>query len=188
MRSVATLRSLPLLLALAAPSCERTTPTTDATVDPSDTPSRPKVDDERPTPAADPTHPLELVPARARAMLMAKSPQRLAQIWERDQFVGRFPAAYAELVEEMKREVGHDLFDPAGLAAARPGRRIDRVVDWIHRHLDLRGGPQHRREHPGQRRRSVELPCAVGAILKGTRNHRNVTDGCAAGACQPATQ
>lgn len=117
MRSVATLRSLPLLLALAAPSCERTTPTTDVTVDPSDTPSRPKVDDERPTPAADPTHPLELVPARARAMIMAKSPQRLAQIWERDQFVGRFPAAYAELVEEMKREVGHDLFDPAGLAA-----------------------------------------------------------------------
>lgn len=117
MRSVATIRSLPLLLALTAATCERATPATETTTTPSDAPTRPKADDERPTPAADPTHPLELVPARARAMIMARSPQRLAEIWERNQFVGRFPAAYAELVEDMKREVGHDLFDPPGLAA-----------------------------------------------------------------------
>lgn len=34
------------------------------------------------------------------------------------------------------RRSGTSPDDPAGLAAARPGRRIDRVVDWIHRHLD----------------------------------------------------
>lgn len=118
MRSAATIRSLSLLLALATATCERTTPATEATKAPSDAPTRPKTDGvERPTPAADPTHPLELVPARARAMIMASSPQRLAQIWERDHFVGRFPAAYAELVEDMKRELGYDILDPAGLAA-----------------------------------------------------------------------
>jgi len=114
MRSAA---RLPLLLALAAVTCQRPT-TTEPTADPTDAPTRPKLDDRKePTPAADPTHPLELVPARARAMLMVRSPQRLAQIWERERFVGHFPSEYGELVAEMKQELGHDLLDPAGLAA-----------------------------------------------------------------------
>jgi hypothetical protein len=115
MRRLASIRSLPLLLALTAASCERTTPVTDATTEPTDGSKRPAGDDRKATPAADPTHPLELVPARARAMIMAKSPQRLAQIWERERFAGSFPAEYAELVGDMKREVGLDLLDPAAL-------------------------------------------------------------------------
>jgi hypothetical protein len=117
MRSAASLR-LPLLLALAMVTCQRATPATEPTTAPTDAPTRPKVDDRKaPTPAADPTHPLELVPARARAVIMVRSPQRLAQIWERERFVGRFPAEYERMVADMKREVGHDLLDPSGLAA-----------------------------------------------------------------------
>lgn len=115
MRRLASIRSLPLLLALAGVTCQRATPVTDATTEPTDGSKRTAGDDRTPTPAADPTHPLELVPARARAMIMAKSPQRLAQIWERERFAGSFPAEYAEMVSDMKRDVGLDLLDPAAL-------------------------------------------------------------------------
>jgi hypothetical protein len=108
---------LPLLLALAAVTCRTTPQAPEPTTAPTNAPTRPKLDDrESPTPAADPTHPLELVPARARAMLMIRSPQRLAEIWERERFVGRFPAEYEQVVADMKRDVGHDLLDPSGLA------------------------------------------------------------------------
>lgn len=116
MHRLAWARSLPLLLVLAGAACQRTTPTTDVTTEPTDGPKRPGGVAPDPTPAADPTHPLELVPARARAMIMARSPQRLAQIWERERFAGAFPAQYAELVEDMTRHVGLDLLDPAALA------------------------------------------------------------------------
>ena len=49
-------------------------------------------------------------------MLMVKSPQRLAEIGERERIKGQFPDEYERLVSEMKREIGHDLLDPAGLA------------------------------------------------------------------------
>ncbi len=119
MRRVASSRSLPLLLALATVTCQRVTPATEGTQDPTDAPAKPRPGDvgDAPTPAADPTHPLELVPARARAMLMVRSPQRAAQIWERERFQGRFPAEYETLVGEMKKELGHDLLDPSALAA-----------------------------------------------------------------------
>lgn len=115
MRRLASLRSWPLLLALTGVACQRTAPATDATTEPTDGPERPAGGDREPTPAADPTHPLELVPARARAMIMARSPQRLAQIVERERFAGSFPAEYAEMVEDMKRDLGLDLLDPAAL-------------------------------------------------------------------------
>lgn len=118
MRLAASTRAVPLLLALAATTCERTTPTTEPTTAPTDAPPRPKADDAKPsTPAAEPTHPLELVPARARAMIMARSPQRLAEIWGREGFRGRFTAHYERLVTDMRQATGHDLLDPAGLAA-----------------------------------------------------------------------
>ncbi|MEM9459251.1 MAG: hypothetical protein AAGF11_34045 [Myxococcota bacterium] len=105
----------PLLLPLAVVTCQRpadkppvATPAATSAEAPGDPPE--------PTPAADPTHPLELVPARARMMLMVKSPQRLAEIGERERFVGQFPKDYERLVSEMKREIGHDLLDPAALA------------------------------------------------------------------------
>jgi hypothetical protein len=109
-------RLLPLLLVLGAPTCQRTAPVTETPTDPK-VATKPPAVDRAPTPAADPTHPLELVPSRARAMLMVRSPQRLAQAWERERFIGRFPAQYASVVAEMKKEIGHDLLDPAALAA-----------------------------------------------------------------------
>lgn len=109
-------RSFPLLLALWAVGCQKPGPITEAPDEPAV--SKPDaVDRTPPAPAADPTHPLELVPARARAMIMARSPQRLAQLWGRDRFLGRFPAKYEQLVHDMRRETGHDLLDPSALAA-----------------------------------------------------------------------
>lgn len=109
----------PLVFALAAVTCQRPvaeprTPTDDAV-----TPAPPKAGDraDPARPAADPTHPLELVPGRARFVLMARSPQRLAQVWERDRIVGEHRARYERVVEEMKRDLGRDLLDPADLAA-----------------------------------------------------------------------
>ncbi len=104
-----------LLLALAATTCQRT-PVTEAPAEP-ERASPPATVERSTAPAADPTHPLELVPAQARAMIMGRSPQRLAQAWARDRFVGRFPERYEKLVAEMKRDVQVDLLDPAALAA-----------------------------------------------------------------------
>lgn len=114
--SPALLLRLPLLLALGAVTCQRTTPVTEAPTEP-EVAAKPPAVERASTPAADPTHPLELVPARARAMIMVRSPQRLSQAWERERFIGRFPAQYERLVAEMKKEVGHDLLDPGALAA-----------------------------------------------------------------------
>jgi hypothetical protein len=111
----ALLRLLSLLLVLGVAACPRPTPTTDASTEPAPH-EKPPVAKRAPTPAADPTHPLELVPARARAMIMARSPQRLAEIWGRERFVGRFPAQYERLVADLRRDLGHDLLDPGALA------------------------------------------------------------------------
>lgn len=102
-----------VLLALVAMGCERA-PATEIPSEPEIAAAPPPVERVA-APAADPTHPLELVPARARAMMMVRSPQRLAQAWARDRFVGRFPAQYERVVAEMKREIGVDLLDPAAL-------------------------------------------------------------------------
>lgn len=104
-----------LMLTLAAVTCQRPGPGTEAPTEEA-TPKAPTAEPTTPTPAADPTHPLELVPARARLMVMARSPQRLAQAWERERIVGRFPTHYERLVSEMKRDLGRDLLDPNELA------------------------------------------------------------------------
>lgn len=109
------------VLALGLSSCQRTGPATDV---PEPEPSQAKADpgaqpgdspgpDE---PIAEPTHPLELVPSRARIMLMARSPLRLAEAWERERLAGAHPIQYGQLVEEMKRNLGLDLLDPADLS------------------------------------------------------------------------
>lgn len=113
---VAPRRSLPLLLALWAVGCPKPGPVTEVPTE-AEPPKPEAVDRTPPAPAADPTHPLELVPARARAMIMVRSPQRLAQLWGREGFLGRFPAKYEQLVHDMRRETGHDLLDPSALAA-----------------------------------------------------------------------
>lgn len=106
---------LPLVLALAA-ACQRPVSTTEPPTEPPP-PVPGKADPSAPTPAADPTHPLELVPARARAMAMVRSPQRLAQLWGRDAFASRFPGRYEALVRDMVRDLGRDLLDPSVLAS-----------------------------------------------------------------------
>ncbi|MCX4246939.1 hypothetical protein [Paraliomyxa miuraensis] len=105
-----------LLLPLVLATCQRPGPGPSTPSD-AEAPEPPAAQPREPTPAADPTHPLELVPARARVMLMARSPQRLAQVWGRDQIMGRFPSHYERLVSEMERDIGHDLLDPNELAA-----------------------------------------------------------------------
>ena len=108
----------PLLLALAASACQR--PSASHAPDAAEAvASRDEAEAEpaAPAPAADPTHPLELVPARARVMVMARSPQRLAQVWERERIAGRFPEHYDRLTFELRQALGRDLLDPDELAA-----------------------------------------------------------------------
>ncbi|MEM7159024.1 MAG: hypothetical protein AAF799_39670 [Myxococcota bacterium] len=62
---------------------------------------------------AEPTHPLEMVPARGKGLIMAKSLQRVAEIWERERLVGLHPEFYATMAEPFVSEFGHDLLDPA---------------------------------------------------------------------------
>lgn len=61
---------------------------------------------------AEPTHPLEMVPARASGMLMARSLQRIAEIWERDRLAGQYPEVYADMARPFLRDFEIDLFDP----------------------------------------------------------------------------
>ncbi len=97
-------------------TCQRSAPALESPSDSPPTTEEP-VEAAEPTPASDPTHPLELVPARARIMMMARSPQRLAEIFERERLSGQYSDLYGELVEDMKRGLGHDLLDPAEQAA-----------------------------------------------------------------------
>lgn len=109
----------PLLLALIAPACRTAPPSgpDDAATEPAPGADVPPTSPAPPTPAAEPTHALELVPAHARVMMMARSAQRLAELTERERLVGQFPEPYAQLVATMQHELGHDLLDPSQLAA-----------------------------------------------------------------------
>ncbi|MCA9707774.1 MAG: hypothetical protein KDK70_18125 [Myxococcales bacterium] len=105
-----------LLLALGATSC-RTPASTPQATQPPGAPSPDAASPGQPPPAAEPTHPLELVPARARMMLMARSPQRLAEVLERDRLAAELPGPYHRMVDDLQRTFGRDLLDPAELAA-----------------------------------------------------------------------
>lgn len=63
--------------------------------------------------AVEPAHPLELVPARARAVAMFRSATRLAEVWGRQRMLGERADQYRELAEDAVRTFGHDIFDPA---------------------------------------------------------------------------
>ena len=104
-------------LALALLGCQRHSSALEHPDDPATRASSPAAPDaDEPSPQTEPSHPLELVPARARMMLMARSPLRLAEAWERDRLAGAHPLQYEKLVGDMKRELGYDLLDPADLA------------------------------------------------------------------------
>lgn len=109
------LRPWAAALALAVTSCQRPASTETSEPEPPTTETGEHDGTGLDAPAAEPTHPLELVPSRARMMLMARSPLRLAQAWERERFAAEFPEAYDRLVRSMKREMGLELFDPDDL-------------------------------------------------------------------------
>lgn len=70
-----------------------------------------------PTVAAVPTHPMELVPARAQAVAVGRSATRLLEIWGRDRLIGEVPELMQELHDGTVAVLGHDLFDPSALPA-----------------------------------------------------------------------
>lgn len=61
---------------------------------------------------AEPTHPLEMVPARASGMIMARSLQRIAEIWERERLAEQYPEVYAKVAQPFLQEFALDLLDP----------------------------------------------------------------------------
>lgn len=104
------------VLALATLGCQRPATAPEATQAPDPGPAAERVDASPPTAVTEPTHPLELIPARARIMMMARSPSWLANAWERERLAAAHPLQYEAMVEDMKRETGVDLLDPAQLS------------------------------------------------------------------------
>ncbi|MEX1364912.1 MAG: hypothetical protein AB1Z98_17420 [Nannocystaceae bacterium] len=106
------------MLALATLGCQRPATAPEAPHAPDRGTPAGRVDaSPSPTAATEPTHPLELIPARARIMMMGRSPSWLASAWERERLAAAHPLQYEAMVEDMKRETGLDLLDPTQLSA-----------------------------------------------------------------------
>ncbi len=106
-----------LLLTLGVGACQRPAETSAVPQEASAVPAPAVPASVAAEPFAEPTHPLELVPARARLMLMARSPQRVAQVWERDRLSGLYPDDYERMSSDLKRMLGVDALDPRQLDA-----------------------------------------------------------------------